>query len=117
MPRHRFVHLGINPVNGLPTPLHPAIETHLGTLPNGDWYRYASQNYVVWTDRDLTELVTELHSVPTLGNCYFLATEFSQIDATKIQGWMPMEFWGWLNKPRSATPLLTGVPSAPFFRR
>lgn len=96
---HRYVHLGFNPTGSskefrnLP---HAAIEAHLNVVAL-DWYRYASQNYVVFTNAHLAELVTGIRSIPGLEHVYSFATEFHPSGANGI---MTRKFWDWLNKPR-----------------
>jgi hypothetical protein len=102
----RFVHLGINPVGavaGQPNPasphnFYPLLENYLNQLVvNGDWYRYASQNYVLWTDADLADVARGVAGLTGFQNVYILVTEFTQ---AQCSGWMPRMFWDWLRKPR-----------------
>src|SRR4051812_39701620 len=107
----RFVHLGMNP-GVLIFGLHTAVEQHLSSLPNTDWYRYAGQNYVVWTNLPLMDLVQGFQQHPTLKNVSVLATEFSSVVGS-YAGFMPKEFWDWFNKPRlTQAPLFPRWPSA-----
>ncbi len=92
----RFVHLGLNPRTLLPRDTHNKIENYLNAVAI-DWYRYAAQNYVLWTNKDLASLTRELTQLPDLQNFYFLATEFSRPQAN---GMMPQVFWEWLSKVR-----------------
>ncbi len=105
--RRRFVHLGINPVGAFRPgqmaatypPGHPApLQNYLTSL-GGDWYRYASQNYVLWTSVDLATLVSQIAALSGYQSVYVLATEMAPIGGSS-NGWMPPEFWQWMRKPR-----------------
>jgi hypothetical protein len=103
LPYRRFVHLGFNPVGSSPPSffsdnqrMREAIESYLHQNA-GDWYRYAAQNYVVWTHEGLSEFASNLRQQPGLQNIYLFVTEFSPVGAN---GWMPQAFWDWLFKPR-----------------
>jgi hypothetical protein len=80
----------------MPTDIRSKIESYLNPVA-GDWYRYARQNYVLWTDKDLASLTEEITKLPGLGNFYVLATEFFP---AQCNGMMPKHFWEWLQKPR-----------------
>ncbi len=97
VPPH-FVHLGFNPGRVLSLNVNKQIENYLDSVAD-DWYRYAAQNYVVWTNKDVTSLSKELTQQAGLESLYVLATEFSRAPA-HCNGMMPKKFWDWLNKPR-----------------
>lgn len=94
------MHVGINPVGAVvqipgsaaPVNWNQTLETHLMGL-NGDWYRFASQNYMVWTDRTLAEIVNGIIALPGFHTMYVLATEVSSLDGQQTNGWMPMVSW------------------------
>jgi hypothetical protein len=100
----RYVHLGINPVGALASPQNPwpnwptnfnlTVESYLRSL-GGDWYRYAAQNYVVWTNWDITQLAQGLAGLPGFQNVYVLVTEMD-LQFYKTNGWMPQKFWDWI---------------------
>jgi hypothetical protein len=101
----RFVHLGINPVGALaaqvgtqpPANYQLVLEQFLNLSVSGDWFRYASQNYVIWTNADLQQLATAIAGLPGFQIVYVFATEFT---LAQQKGWMPEGFWQWLVKPR-----------------
>ena len=100
--KRRFVHVGLNFRRILPAPavktIHNCVQAYLDTL-GGDWYRYAAQNYVVWTEKDPASLSREITQQPGLTNIYVLATEFNPSPYT-ANGMMPKVFWDWLHKQR-----------------
>jgi hypothetical protein len=95
---YSYYHVGIKP----PTfPLfiagiHSLLDGYLNTL-NGDWFRYASQNYVVWTSLAPSELANGIRATRGLENLILFITPFQPSWAN---GYMPQEFWNWLQKPR-----------------
>ncbi|MFZ0640646.1 MAG: hypothetical protein WAM59_13210 [Candidatus Acidiferrales bacterium] len=93
----RFVHLGINPRGILPIGTHATVEKYLDTAAS-DWYRYAAQNYVLWTNADVLALARGVTSLPGMSNFYVFVTEFSHAAAN---GMMAREFWDWFNRSRS----------------
>jgi hypothetical protein len=103
----RLVHLGINPlgsVASVPGSVNPpnftqALETYIGRFAP-DWFRYGAQNYVLWTDADLTHLATGIQALPGFQHVYLLLTEFNP-RLPACDGMMSAAFWQWLYKPRS----------------
>jgi hypothetical protein len=94
---YSFYHMGIKP----PIPLfvfgvQNQLETYLNTL-NGDWFRYAQQNYVVWTNLTPIGLADGIRKTKGLENLIMLITPFQSDWAN---GYMPQEFWNWLRKVR-----------------
>lgn len=92
----RFVHLGINP-RALVFAI--AVNSNVEAFLNknaADWYRYGTQNYVVWTDIALADLADAIRKLPNMANSYVFASEMSE----ERDGMMPKEFWEWLNKLR-----------------
>jgi hypothetical protein len=95
----RYVHLGINPRGGgRPGNWNRALEALL--LQHGDWFRYANQNYVVFTDADLRYLSDRIRSLPGFQATYILLTELSAVDHLHCNGWMDPKFWQWLQGKR-----------------
>lgn len=100
----RFVHLGVNPVGavaaragtGWPPGFNLALQAYLTQL-GCDWYRYAAQNYVIWTDLNLDEVAQGIAALPGFQFVYVLLTEFTP---AQCSGWMPQPFWSWLARPR-----------------
>src|SRR5215472_9699379 len=96
---YRFVHLGVNPGGNDPGKLfglgvlamQQRLEPYLTSL-NGDWYRYAAQNYVVWTNRDLATLTREINNLPGFTDAFVLATAFN-LDAQNCNGMIAQAFW------------------------
>lgn len=105
--RARFVHLGVNPVGAIseqplariPENFNGLLEGYLGQI-SGDWYRYASQNYVLWTDRDLTQIAMEIARLPGFQVVYVFVTEIPAVQLSLCSGWMPEQFWNWLRQWR-----------------
>ncbi|HXM62960.1 MAG TPA: hypothetical protein VN950_19010 [Terriglobales bacterium] len=103
----RFVHLGINPVGAIASQPAPAPPDNLYARLEGlfdthalDWYRYGSQNYLLFTSISLEDLTGMIVRMPGFQNVYLLLTETPEIQALRCNGWMPMDFWQWLFKPR-----------------
>ena len=103
---NRFVHIGLNPVGAVatqdPPPTWPAnfnrsLEAFLSRYSR-DWYRYGSQNYIIWTNADLAQLSAGITAIPGFQNVYVLATEVNLFGG--YNGWMPQQFWEWLKKYR-----------------
>jgi hypothetical protein len=105
--RYRYVHLGINPMGaiaGQPSAAPPAgypevLQQYLNSVAD-DWYRYGSQNYVLWTNLDLSDLATQIVRLPGYASVYVLAIEIADPAPAGSNGWMPQQFWNWLRKPR-----------------
>jgi hypothetical protein len=103
----RFVHLGLNPVGAAahisgtewPADFNGILQRHLDRVAT-DWYRYASQNYVLWTTIGLDELARSISALPGFQNVYVFATEFAPPEGVSFNGWMPPKFWQWVRKPR-----------------
>jgi hypothetical protein len=93
----RCVHLGFNPkgsgdVSYLQFNFNSHLEAHL--TQTADWYRYGSQNYVVYTNATLDQLVIGIRTLPGFQNIYLF---ISELDA-RYWGWMPPAFWTWLQE-------------------
>lgn len=98
--RYRLVHLGFNPQKTLAILVRKPIEDYLTGL-GGNWYRYAPQSYVIWTNKELAALTREITSIPGCNSLYVLATAFTH-DLENCNGMMPKPFWEWLQQfPRS----------------
>jgi hypothetical protein len=95
---YRFVHVGINPKGAGIETLVPnaAIEAYL-TANVPDWFRYAAQNYVLWTNLPVADVARQITNIGGLSQMYVFAVEFH---ATNQNGMMPQNFWNWLYKPR-----------------
>jgi hypothetical protein len=102
----RLVHLGINPVGAvahLPTPaswpvnffgrLQGLFDTHAL-----NWYRYGSQNYVLFTSISKEEVTQLIAGMPGFQNVYVLMSEIPDLNA--FYGSMPQQFWSWINNLR-----------------
>ncbi len=102
----RLVHLGVNPLgavanvpgSGNPPNFTGSLESYIGLFAT-DWYRYGVQNYVIWTDADLTQLALGIQALPGFQQVYLLLTEFNP-NVPACDGVMPADFWKWLHKPR-----------------
>lgn len=99
----RYVHLGVNPL-GCGTvftrPLHWNERLEALLVKHGDWYRYAGQNYVIYTDSDLFYLSNEIKAIPGFQSVYILLAEMSGFDPVRCNGWMDPKFWEWLQGRR-----------------
>lgn len=95
----RYVHLGINPfgsgTNAVPN-LNSILESYL--VQRADYYRYASQNYVLCTDANLVQLANEIKSLPGFQLTYIFLSELNL--AAGYYGWMHPDFWRWLQGER-----------------
>lgn len=103
---NRFVHIGINPVGAVarqnpqspwPTDFNRRLESYLSNYSR-DWYRYGSQNYVIWTNADLAQLSAGIAALPGFQSVYVFATEINMFGG--YNGWMPQAFWDWLKQYR-----------------
>ncbi|HKW18261.1 MAG TPA: hypothetical protein VJO35_12205 [Terriglobales bacterium] len=92
----RLVHVGINPNVIFPATRREAIEKYFNTVAT-DWFRYGSQNYVLYTNAELDALTQGLTQLPGMQGAFVFATEISPF---ALGGMMPSQFWDWLNKPR-----------------
>jgi hypothetical protein len=105
----RYVHLGVNPYGataGMDSPSLPVnffsrLERFL--TQHADWYRYASQNYVLYTDDDLTQLAEAIKALPGFENVYLLFTEITDTSFQGCQGIMVPKFWRWIHGERVNT--------------
>jgi hypothetical protein len=101
-----MVHLGINPIGALatvpgarpPANFWAVLEGYISRVST-DWFRFGSQNYVLWTEVDLAELGSAVKALPGFQNVYILATEFDPA-AHKCNGMMTADFWNWLQRQR-----------------
>ncbi len=99
----RLVHLGINPIGSgtvwnQPKDVNATLERLLSK--HGDWYRYAAQNYVLFTDANLTSLATEIRTLPGFQHSYCLLVEIGNWDPNHLNGWIDPKFWQWINGKR-----------------
>jgi len=96
----RYVHLGLNPVGAgssltQPQNMNRTLEPLLSQ--RGDWYRYASQNYVLYTAADLAHLANEINALPGFHLVFILLTEIPGLDPLRqCNGWMDPKFWQWM---------------------
>jgi hypothetical protein len=95
----RYVHVGINPQGGgtifnQPINWNARIEALL--VQYGDFYRYANQNYVLFTDANLAYLSNAIRALPGFQGVYVLLTEMTALDTLRCNGWMDPRFWQWL---------------------
>jgi hypothetical protein len=99
----RYVHLGINPIgagNLLTQPINWNWTLEALLSQRADWYRYANQNYVLFTDADLPYLANEIRALPGFQSVYILLAELAGLDAANCNGWMDPKFWEWLQGRR-----------------
>lgn len=105
---YSFYHIGIKPevfpwsVNQI----QKNLDAYLTSL-NGDWIRYASQNYVVWTNLEALELANGIRAAQGLQTLVMLITPFHPDWAN---GYMPPEFWQWLRRIRFPQQTFPNVP-------
>jgi hypothetical protein len=95
----RFVHLGFNSGPTLTIFYRAALEKFLNQNAD-DWFRISSENYILWTDRDLGSLTQVITELPGFKHFTVFASVFSP-EAYTANGMMPKEFWAWLQKWRS----------------
>ena len=105
---YSFYHMGIKP-ESFPWSLNETqknLDAYLTSL-NGDWIRYAPQNYVVWTNLEPLELANGIRAAQGLRNLVMLITPFQ---ADWANGYMPPEFWQWLKKIRFPQQQAPNIP-------
>ena len=97
----RYVHLGINPLGAGSVPAaNPNALLEPLLTQRADWYRYARQNYVLFTDANLSSLSNEIKALPGFHSAFVLLVEMPAFDSLKINGWMDPKFWKWLQGQR-----------------
>jgi hypothetical protein len=98
----RYVHLGINPTGGVkgPPPLNWTNRLEALLPQYGDFYRYAQQNYVIFTDVDLAFLSNQIRALPGFQGVFVLLVEMPGFDPYMCNGWMDPRFWEWLKGRR-----------------
>jgi hypothetical protein len=100
----RYVHLGINPRGAMPTlglrPLNWNKTLEALIVQHGDWYRYSSQNYVLFTESNLAQLAGQIRALPGFQAAYVLLAELPGFDPERCNGWMDPKFWAWLQGSR-----------------
>jgi hypothetical protein len=94
--QQRFVHIGINPNVLFPASRRGVIEKFFNTVAT-DWFRYGSQNYVLWTNADLEALTQGVTRLQGMERAFVLATEVTPF---ALGGMMPSQFWDWFHKLR-----------------
>jgi len=104
-PAPSYFHVGIKPPLFMLMP-NQTFESYLNTL-NGDWFRYAAQNYVVWTHLSGKALADGAIKTKGLENLIILVSPFSP---ETLYGYMPQEFWNWFAKPRYKSPFSPAIP-------
>lgn len=112
MSQFRFIHLSCNSrgIEILEWPnAHQKLEAYLSGVA-GDWYRYAPFTYILWSNKDLSELTTSIPKLSGLEQVYVFATEFN---TSQYSGWMPKRFWDWLSRPRLQYPFYAPLPPPP----
>lgn len=65
-----------------------------------DWYRYADNCWLLYTNSDAAKWYSRLKDVVTVNNGNIFIV---RVDVTDRQGWMPKQLWEWLRKDRSST--------------
>jgi hypothetical protein len=97
----RYVHLGINPGGSTKIPPLNWTRSLEALLPAyGDFYRYAGQNYVLFTDADLAYLSNQIKALPGFQAVFVLLIELPGFDPVRCNGWMDPRFWEWLKGRR-----------------
>jgi hypothetical protein len=69
-----------------------------------DWYRYASNVYVVYTSSDPEKWYARLVDYVKPEGSLFIC----KLDVSARQGWMTKEFWTWLKEDREERKNNTG---------
>ena len=88
----RYLHIYINPKEGVS---NEKVETQMNLAV--DWYRYVSDSYVVYTTSDLEKWQGRLQPLIEPDGRLLIF----EIKVNSRNGWMPQDFWDWLNKPRT----------------
>jgi hypothetical protein len=92
MPK-RFMHIAFKFSDGNPkiSELKPVFDKAV------DWFRYASNCWIVWTSSSAEEWYKRLKPHLTDKDRVFIVA----IDPEERQGWMSPSFWDWINKKRT----------------
>lgn len=61
-----------------------------------DWFKYASNCWIVWTTSDAEKWYERLRPLIKDDDSLFIVA----IDVSERQGWMSRRFWDWLKKER-----------------
>lgn len=61
-----------------------------------DWFRYAPNNYIVYSTSDEEKLYARFESLVKPEGSIFIC----KLDITSRQGWINKGLWTWLKKPR-----------------
>jgi len=96
----RFLHLGVR-FEDSSAPNREAIEAVLNKAK--DWFRYASNCWIIYTTKDAQTWSDRLRKVPGMeGHTSFLICEMSLGRKEKRAGWLPKEAWDWIDKDRTS---------------
>jgi len=87
----RFYHVYVAPRQGA---TNEEIEKKLNVAI--DWFRYAPNNWVVFTSSDEDKWFERLKTFVKPGGNLFIC----RFDISTRQGWMSKEFWNWIDTNR-----------------
>jgi hypothetical protein len=87
-----YLHIYINPKTDVS---NDKVETQINLAV--DWFRYASDSYVVYTTSDIEKWMGRLKPLVEPGGRLLIF----EIKVNRRNGWMTEDFWEWLKKPRT----------------
>lgn len=87
----KYLHIYINPKDGVS---NDQVETQMNLAV--DWYRYASDSYIVYTTSDIAKWQGRLKPLVEPGGRLLII----EVKVNSRNGWMTQDFWDWLKKPR-----------------
>lgn len=92
----KFLHLAVNFKDKTPTSdVLGEIEEVLNKAE--DWYRYAPNCWLIYTNQTPKTWHERLKSIPWLADQRYLILE---VNLGERSGWLPKDTWNWLNKER-----------------
>lgn len=93
----RFLHLGVNFKDKSPT--SEVLSEIEAVLDSGkDWYRYAPNCWIVYTNQTAKTWHDRLKEIPWMSKQSYLVIE---INVDERSGWLPRDTWDWLKKDRT----------------
>ena len=103
----RFFHVGFS------FPNHPKVkELEAAFSASGDWLRYSTHCWVVWTNRSAQDVFTTVKPYLSEGDQFLIA----EINMNERNGWLPAWMWKWMNERQQfqvgALSGLSGLGSA-----
>jgi hypothetical protein len=106
---HSFLHIGFNFASAPTSPPTATLEYWVQAIGD-DWVRYASNNYITWTNRTPQQVAETLRNAMGPTDLLFVV----RINTADSSGYLPQWIWDWINQPRppgwKAPPPLPRLP-------